>query len=112
MGSGNSIALNSGIFKVLYNKQVRLFPRDNPTGGTAGDLDFSGNAFTTFAKIKTDIKLGFKVRSPAGLTWKTLGMSALPPAHRVWLIWRGTSNDTVNAYSMNWGSHVTAISQS
>lgn len=112
MGQGNAVSINSGVFKVLFNKQVRLFPRDNPEGGASGDLDFSGNAFSTYRKIKADIKLDFKIRSPAQLSWKSLGMSALPPAHRVWLIWRGSSADSANQYGMNWGTHITAMSQS
>ena len=111
MGIGNAVALNSGIFKVLYNKQVKLFPRNNPAPDEPTLLDFSGNAFSTYRKLKANIKLNMKIRSPAGLTWKTLSQEALPPSHRVWLLWRGVSNDSVNEYVLNWGTHVTAVSQ-
>lgn len=112
MGIGNSVALNSGIFKVLYNKQVKLFPRDNPEASEPDLLDYSGNPFATFRKVTVNLKLNMKIRSPAGISWKSLVMDALPPRQKIWLIWRGSSNDTVNDFVFNWGTHVTAISQS
>lgn len=112
MGSGNAVSLNSGIFKVHYNKMFQLFPRDNPDGQDPDPLDFSGNPFTTYRRSRINVSLRFKVRSPAGLSWKNLGMQSLPPGQRMYLIYRGVSADTANQYQFSWGTHITAIAQS
>lgn len=112
MGSGNAVSLNSGIFKVHYNKMFQLFPRDNPEGLPQEVLDFSGNPFSTYRRGKVNLSLRYKVRSPAGLTWKNLGMQALPPSQRMYLLYRGQSADSVNQYQFSWGTHITALAQS
>ena len=112
MGPGNAVSLNSGIFKVHYNKMFQLFPRDNPDGADVDPLDFSGNPFSTYRRAKVNISLRMKVRSPAGLSWKNLGMQSLPPGQRMYLIYRGVSADSVNSYQFSWGTYITALAQS
>lgn len=112
MGSGNMVALNSGVFKVHFAKMFQLFPRDNPDGQEPDPLDFSGNPFTTYRRGKINLSLNFKVRSPAGLSWKNLNMQTLPPNQRLYLLYRGQSADTVNQYQFSWATHTTAIAQS
>lgn len=112
MGAGNAVSLNSGIFKVHYNKMFQLFPRDNPDGQDPDPLDFSGNPFSTYRRSRINLSLNFKIRSPAGLTWKNLGMQSLPPHQRLYMLYRGVSADTVNQYQLSWGTHTTALAQS
>lgn len=108
MGQGNAVSLNSGIFKVHYSKTFSIFPRIPQ--GTSPPPTFSGDADTTYRRGKVNLALNFKVRSPAGVQWKTLNQANLPPNQRMYLIWRGVSQDTTNGFTMNWGSHVTVVS--
>lgn len=112
MGVSNKVELNSGIFKVHYSTQFRLFPRNNPSTVDPTLLDFSGNPYATYKRGKVNIKLNYKVRGPAQLSWKTTTMDQLPPRQRMYVVYRGVSADTVNDYALNWGLHVTAIAQS
>ena len=112
MGSGNLVSLNSGIFKVHYNKMFQLFPRDNPAATDPDPLDFSGNPFSTYRRNKTNMSLNMKIRSPAGLSWKNLTMQTLPPTQRLYMLYRGQSADTQNQYQFSWGTHFTVIGQS
>lgn len=106
-GNNNSAFVNSGIFKVHWNKQIHLNPKKYSTDPTLED--FTGNPFATYRNGKVNVALNFKVRAPAGLTWKNLTMSALPPTQRMWLIFRGASTDTANPYLLNWAAHMTAV---
>ena len=112
MGSGNMVALNSGVFKVHFAKMFQLFPRDNPDGMDPDPLDFSGNPFTTYRRGKINLSLNMKVRSPAGLSWKNLNMNTLPPNQRLYLLYRAQSSDSTNQYQFSWATHTTAIAQS
>ena len=105
MGGNNSVAVNSGMFKVHYNKQFQLAPK-TPDGT---ETTWAGNPFSTYRNAKVNIALNMKIRAPAGSTWKTLPMSALPPSQRMYLVWRGQSFDNTNQYLLNWGIHVTTV---
>lgn len=107
MGTANGIALNSGIFKVLYAKTTSLFPRST-TGAT--DPQWGGNATTTYKRGTVNIRLGIKLKAPAGNTWKDLTQASLPPPQRMYFIFRGVNSDTQNGFTVNFGSHITAIS--
>lgn len=107
MGLNNAISINSGIFKVHYAKSVTLFPKEYTTSNAGTEP--TGNPFSTYRRVKVNLNINSKVRSPAGLTWKNLRMDALPPYQRMWLVWRGVSTDTNNTYTMSWGLHATAV---
>ena len=102
-GNNNSAFVNSGIFKVHYNKQIRLAPKVDTNS------DPTGNPWTNYKNVKVNLSIKSKVRAPTGLSWKNLTMASLPPAQRMWLIWRATSTDSTNAYLMNYALHATAV---
>ena len=102
-GNNNSAYVNSGIFKVHYNKQIRLAPKADSNG------DPTGNPWTTYKNQKVNLRLNMKLRAPTGLSWKNLTQASLPPTQRLWLIWRATSTDSTNAYLMNYALHATAV---
>lgn len=106
MGFTNSASLNSGVFKVLWNKQFRIFPQDPAL------VDKAGNPFATYRQGQVNLSLNFKLRSPLSTSWKSLRASDIPARQRVYLLWRATSADTSNQYRFTWGQHVTAIAQS
>lgn len=111
MGGSNAPVLNSSVFKVHYSKEFRLFPRNNPTAADPTVLDYSGDPFSTYRRGRINLRLGMKVRSAVNQAWKDLVMDALPPNQRLYLCYRGVSNDSKNQFSFNWGTHVTAIHQ-
>lgn len=107
MGLQNAISVNSGIFSVKFAKSVTLFPKEYSDSANATEP--TGNPFATYRRLKVNLSIKAKVRSPAGLTWKNLRMDALPPHQRMWLIWRGVSTDVNNTFTMSWGLHATAV---
>lgn len=106
-GNNNSAFVNSGIFKIHWAKQLHISPKKYSTDPSVDDQ--TGNPFATYRNGKVNLKLNFKVRSPAGLTWKNLPMSALPPNQRMYFIFRAASVDTTNPYLLNWAAHMTAV---
>lgn len=109
MGFNNAPHLNSGIFKVHYAKHMRLFPVNSI--GTASELEYSGNPFTTYRRGKINIKLNYKVRSPTGISWKELNIDTMPARQRLYMLYRCQSTDSTNALRFTWGSHSVAITQ-
>lgn len=109
MGSGNSVAVNSGLFKVHYNKQFRLYPRTNVDDQGNTFENFSGNPNTVHRNAKVNLKLNMKLRAPASFAWKNLTQANLPPHQRLYLVWRGQSFDQTNQYAFSWGTHITTV---
>lgn len=109
MGGNNSVSLNSGVFRVIFNKQLRLFPRVGADSSGTAVTDFSGNPFSVYRQGKVNIRLGYKIRAPAQTSWKTLSMATLPPTQKLWLIYRAQSFDQDNNWKFNFGCHFTAI---
>lgn len=108
MGDENAPQLNSGKFKVLWHKHVRVWPRKD----SVDDLTYSGNPYTTYKDGQVNLKLNTKVRAPGALSWKSVGIGQLPARQRVYFFYRQSSADTVNITNISFGTHLTVVAQS
>lgn len=108
MGLTNAPQLNSGKFKVLWHKHMRIWPRKN-----ASDvLTYSGNPYSTRKEGKVNLKLNVKIRAPSALSWKSQSINNLPARQRVYFFYRQSSEDTSNVTNIAFGTHMTVVAQS
>lgn len=112
-GDANQPTLNSGIFSCKWARTFQVFPANQATIGTSGQLLPTGNPNSQYKKGKTTLRLNFRLRSPSDLSWKQLSQEDFPHYQSLYLLafFQCEDADASNVASLSYGCKTTTITQ-
>ena len=106
LGDSQAPVLNPAVFKVLWAKNFRTYPRL-----TGPDQAPTGNPFTLYRKGKVNLKISNTIRSPNELSWRQIGIDDLPKHERLYLLVNQfcEDNSTVTDSIFEYGAMFTCL---